>query len=155
VFGVPYALERVAWFDATLVQALTMIGFAFLFLSPFPFWLRERILARVRKKVPAPLPAALGIACGLNVLFIIVLAVAPGEVDPVPFTHGAPWPLIALLSVPFITGALALGLVARLWVAWRGREWRLSRRVHYTLVTAAAIAFLPYLNHWNLLGFKY
>jgi hypothetical protein len=28
-------------------------------------------------------------------------------------------------------------------------------RIHYSLVTLAALAFVWFLNYWNLLGFRY
>jgi hypothetical protein len=36
----------------------------------------------------------------------------------------------------------------------RGRFWSVGRRVHYTLVTLAALAFAWELVYWNLLGFR-
>ncbi len=34
------------------------------------------------------------------------------------------------------------------------RYWNPGARVHYTLVTLAALAFIWFLNYWNLLGWR-
>jgi hypothetical protein len=33
--------------------------------------------------------------------------------------------------------------------------WGIGARVHYTLVTVAAVAFVWFLNYWNLLGWRF
>ena len=38
-------------------------------------------------------------------------------------------------------------------VAWARRDWSLTRRVYYTLLTLSAVAFLVWLYRWNLLGY--
>ena len=40
-------------------------------------------------------------------------------------------------------------------LAWKDRLWGLTGRVHYTLVTVAAVAFVWFLNYWNLLGWRF
>jgi hypothetical protein len=35
------------------------------------------------------------------------------------------------------------------------RRQGLAGRVHYTLVTVAAVAFMWFLNYWNLLGWRF
>jgi hypothetical protein len=46
-------------------------------------------------------------------------------------------------------------LVVFLLLSWRHRYWNLANRLHYTAVVAAAILMVPFLYHWNLLGFWY
>ena len=55
---------------------------------------------------------------------------------------------VALL-VPHV-GAMAL-LIEATW-AWWHRYWGVLARVHYTLLTVAAWAFVPFLAYWHLLG---
>jgi hypothetical protein len=66
-------------------------------------------------------------------------------------------PPISLLSTFRVAGALVLvsgmGAIAMLaWTvgAWRQRAWGLVGRLHYTLVAAAALYFVWYLNRVNL-----
>jgi hypothetical protein len=40
-------------------------------------------------------------------------------------------------------------------LAWKNRYWGIAGRGYYTLVTVAAVAFVWFLNYWNLLGWRY
>ena len=62
--------------------------------------------------------------------------------------------MLALLALPLVTTALTLGMVAAAVQAWRRRSWNLAARLHYSLVTLAALAFVWWLNYWNLLGYR-
>ena len=48
--------------------------------------------------------------------------------------------------------AAAVGLVVFTVLAWKDRYWGTPGRLHYTLVTLAALASIPFLHYWNLLG---
>ena len=63
--------------------------------------------------------------------------------------------VLALLVLPLVTSVLALGMVVAAVQAWRQRHWHLVARLHYSLVTVAALAFVWWLNSWNLLGFRF
>ncbi|MGB7876324.1 MAG: hypothetical protein WBL25_18210 [Anaerolineales bacterium] len=38
--------------------------------------------------------------------------------------------------------------------AWGNRWWKVSTRVHYTLVTLAVLGTTWWAYYWNLLGFR-
>jgi hypothetical protein len=44
-----------------------------------------------------------------------------------------------------------LALVCFTALAWRWRFWSLPGRVHYSLVTVAALALAAWFEHWNIL----
>ena len=54
----------------------------------------------------------------------------------------------------FIAGVLTVGAIAFTVLAWKDHYWSALRRVHYTVVSLAALAFLWFLNYWNLLGWR-
>ena len=56
------------------------------------------------------------------------------------------WLAAAVLTVPLLVFAV---------LAWKSVIGGPASRIHYTLVTAAALAFVWFLNYWNLLGFRY
>jgi uncharacterized membrane protein YuzA (DUF378 family) len=60
-----------------------------------------------------------------------------------------------VLSVWLAAAVLTLGLLAFTVLAWIKRYWGRVSRIHYTLVTLAAVTFVWFLNYWNLLGFQY
>ena len=57
---------------------------------------------------------------------------------------------LPLLAIP-LTGAMIF-FTAR---AWRRHFWRRRGRIHYTLGTVAAVAYVPFLHYWNLLGYRF
>jgi hypothetical protein len=91
----------------------------------------------------------------LNLLFLIglvsLVSVSPTEAD---FIYTIPAWLIAMLAVVLIAAVMALGSTAFAVLAWKNGYWSLIGRIHYTLVVLALLAFVWWLNNWNLLGFK-
>jgi hypothetical protein len=57
---------------------------------------------------------------------------------------------VGVLSAVLTVGALIYGVLA-----WKRGYWGIAARVHYTLVTVAALAFVWFLNYWNLLGWRF
>lgn len=60
------------------------------------------------------------------------------------------WRFVQVGSVLVVL--LGLGMVASGMPIWCRQLWSLARRVHYTLVTIATVAFVWFLYFWNLLG---
>ena len=58
-------------------------------------------------------------------------------------------------SIALVASALAITSFAFGILAWKQRYWSFAGRVHYTIVTLAALTFIWLLNDWNLLGFKF
>jgi len=54
--------------------------------------------------------------------------------------------LAAVLTVPALVSMV---------LAWKNSYWGIAARAYYTLVTIAAVAFVWFLNYWNLLGWRY
>jgi len=50
---------------------------------------------------------------------------------------------------------LIVAMVILTVVIWLRREWSLAWRIYYSLVTIASIAFIWWLNSWNLLGWRF
>ena len=66
------------------------------------------------------------------------------------FAQGnVPW-LGLLRVIPILLVALTIGAVAFTVLAWQRRYWQVAGRVHYTLVTLAAVAQLWFLYNANL-----
>jgi hypothetical protein len=55
-----------------------------------------------------------------------------------------------VLALPVLSTALTVAALVYTVLAWQDRFWRLAGRVHYTLVMVAAVAFVWFLNYWNL-----
>jgi CubicO group peptidase (beta-lactamase class C family) len=61
-------------------------------------------------------------------------------------------PLMILTQVARVGVLLALAMVALSYFVWRGKYWSLAGRIHYTLLTVAAWAFIGFGLVWRLLG---
>jgi putative Ca2+/H+ antiporter (TMEM165/GDT1 family) len=59
------------------------------------------------------------------------------------------------LVMPLVFVGLTATLVVTTALAWRHGYWRLRRRLHYTLVALAAVAFCLFFYTWNLLGWQF
>ncbi len=87
-------------------------------------------------------------------LTLIGLAVAL-QVETYEFVYGVPPVVVGLLCGPFITTALTGLLPIFMAQAWARNYWSRAGRLHYALVTLAALGFIPFLIYWNLLGFRF
>ncbi len=99
-----------------------------------------------------------GVLCALNVLFLIglmlfLIGLMPTTGDLV-ILHNVPPLLTTLFTLALVCAVLTVGIIICTILAWWGRFWSARRRVHYTLVTLAALAFVWGLVYWNLLGFR-
>jgi len=90
--------------------------------------------------------------CVLNLLFIVGTALwgnPPTELHDVT--------LIAkiVLGLGVVAAVLTIGAVVFSVLAWKDRYWGIVARLFYNLVTLAAVAFVWFLNYWNLLGWRF
>ena len=90
------------------------------------------------------------LVCGLNLSFIIGMLLIVGEL-----VYETPKKLALLLCIPIITSVLAIGLPVFAILAWMNPEWSFIEQLDYSLVSLTALGFIPFLNYWNLLGFRY
>jgi hypothetical protein len=154
------AYEKVAWYDDSNFNYALLGACVLLFLSTL-IWPFRAIFNRglERPKQDRLAGAARRLAGGssmLNLLFMIGLvslfSVSTTEAE---FIYTIPTWLIAMLAVALVAAILALGSAAFAALAWKNGYWGLSGRVHYTLVALALLAFVWWLNNWNLLGFRF
>jgi hypothetical protein len=74
--------------------------------------------------------------------------------NPVPlFGVSLIYKFVLVLGV--LSAVLAVGALIYSVLAWKYTYWGIAARVHYTLVTVAAVAFVWFLNYWNLLGWRF
>jgi CubicO group peptidase (beta-lactamase class C family) len=76
-----------------------------------------------------------------------------GASDPQRLVYGTPREMRYLLLVPQACAILAAIVLLGSIVAWGRGYWRISGRIHYTLVALAGIGFVWFLHYWNLLTF--
>ena len=70
------------------------------------------------------------------------------------FVWGVNDEIVGALNSIYLPIFLALPLPIFAGLAWGNRWWKVSTRVHYTLVTLAVMAVIWWADYWNLLGFR-
>jgi hypothetical protein len=60
------------------------------------------------------------------------------------------WTVASPLTI--VVALLVLAMIVFTVLAWAQRFWRLTGRIHYTLVTLTAVGFVWFMSFWNLLG---
>jgi CubicO group peptidase (beta-lactamase class C family) len=152
-----FAFEKLPWYATPRFSMGLLLGCVLLFLSVLPVALISLVSSRRHRDRPPVgrrARVARGVLVGLsatNLLFVLGTAL---WFNPVPvFGISATYKLVLGLGAlsPVLTIAAILGAVA----TWRNRYWRIATRVHYTLVVVASVAFIWFLNFWNLLGWRY
>ena len=69
--------------------------------------------------------------------------------------YGMPPAMDLLLWIPTIQVGLLIALLAFTVQAWRKRYWGLLGRLHYTVITLAALAWMFFAVQYNLIGHLY
>ena len=91
---------------------------------------------------------------GMFMLFLArCFGVLLGGVTP-SFVWGVTPEMVEALQSMYLPVMLALALPVFTILAWVKGWWKLSARVHYTLVTVAVFAGIWWAHYWNLLGFR-
>ena len=54
-----------------------------------------------------------------------------------------------------MSAVLTAGALVCMVLAWKNSYWGVAFRAYVTLVTVAAVAFVWFMNYWNLLGWRY
>ncbi|MGH8187721.1 MAG: hypothetical protein ACREUC_14260, partial [Steroidobacteraceae bacterium] len=151
---VSIASERIAWYESSTLHAFIIGLGVLLFITVTVSAVRQRrndaaLAGGVRWARPA-----LALTGVLLLLFLIGIALilAGGFTDLI---YKIPTKLYVVLTFPLLAVPLALACVYFAVSIWRGRVWRFGTRLHYTLATLSAVAFLFILNYWNLLGYQF
>lgn len=149
--------DRLRWYGNAPVQAIQFIVFAVVFLVGAAAGLVR--LVRGRHRDPAPTvtrsrkwltPVATGVSV-LNLALLtglVVLALGlANQLEP-----GYPGVLNWLPLVGSLSVGLTLTLLALLGARWRAPSDSRRKRIGRALFAICAIAFVPFLHFWNLLG---
>jgi len=96
---------------------------------------------------------SLGVAAA-NLLYLIFAAVIIASYG-VELYEGIPTIFGVNQTLTVVALLLTLGMLWHAVKAWREGYWRLGRRIHYSLVTAAAVYLAVFFYYWNILGWQY
>jgi len=154
-----FAFDKLNWYETPGFDMALLLVCVLAFLSMIPVVLiralRNRRLHGDRKPAPRAARVAGWIILGisvLNLLFLVGLALWGMPPSPV---H--PLTLIAkiVLGLGVLSAVLTAGALVYAVLTWKNSYWGVAFRAYYTLATVAAVAFVWFLNQWNLLGWRY
>jgi CubicO group peptidase (beta-lactamase class C family) len=145
--------SKLRWFESPpfhyALLALSILFFLIALVSALRHWKSDK----------AGPPAArwarrnLGLLGALNLAFLVAfVSVFAAGLDDIVFA--TPKGLYAVLTLPLIglaLTALAVVLVVRV---WREKHWTRGSRLYHTAGVVSAVAFVWFLNFWNLLGYR-
>jgi hypothetical protein len=90
---------------------------------------------------------------GLNLIFVILFVSALSIYEET-LASDVPTALYLTMILPNIAVLLAIGMVWCAVKCWQDAYWRLGRRIHFTLVTLAAVYMSWFFYYWNMLGIQ-
>jgi CubicO group peptidase (beta-lactamase class C family) len=153
-----FGFEKLSWYEAPGFNMALLVGCVLAFLSAILAAVVRAMRNRRRSGERSPAPAGLRRAewillgiCVLNVLFVI------GSLlwnNPRP-SFGVSPIFQVVLGLGILSALLTAAALIYTVLAWKNRYWTTAARSHYTVVTAAAVAFVWFLNYWNLLGWRF
>jgi CubicO group peptidase (beta-lactamase class C family) len=154
----PATFEKVLWYERDVVQlgliALLVVTFLSVLVWPMASLIRRLRKWQARDPRPARVARLLAFLLSLlNLVFVAVFAATLLQGLSGSSTYPPPW-FLALLVIPVSTAVLSIIVFVFAALAWKNCYWSLVGRLHYSLVTLAALAFVWLANYWNLLGFK-
>lgn len=150
------AAERQTWYRHSLLHWGVLAGSMTLFLTAVLFW---PVIAFAVRGLHSPKIKRTRFSALLSILAWLLSALSIGflggmliaMMDPDQVVFGLSPTVKALLVMAPVCAVLAALAVLCCLVAWIRGYWRLTGRIHYTLVALAGIGFTWFLYYWNLL----
>jgi hypothetical protein len=131
--------------NLALIATVLVLGAAAWLVWPFS-WLRHRGRIASRGEARATLLAVLTSASIIAFCVVIGTAIA----DTRELIYGLPQTFEQALWIPVVLIPLLLLQLLYASRAWVGGFWWVTRRIHYTLLTLAGIAFVVWAFYWHL-----
>jgi hypothetical protein len=130
---------------------------ALLFSSALLVWPFAGLVRRRRANAGRGHPGrgALLAAVSLCLAFLVGFGWSFSQTDFQEFFKGVPAPIGLLLALPLLAIPPTVLTVFASVRASQTDRGSVVGRIHYSLVSAALVAFLLVLNNWNLLGWRY
>jgi CubicO group peptidase (beta-lactamase class C family) len=153
LFWGPFAYFKLHWYESPLLHLGLWAASLLLFTSGWIAWPLAAWRAR-RRGMPTPQPLARGLAAGLGLLVIgllawfVTLMLGFGTTYAYPAAAAALITRLLWLAVPLTLAVLVLAIRS-----WFRRDVSWVWRLHYNLITLASAALLWSLHFWNLLAF--
>src|SRR5215218_4022124 len=153
-----FAFEKLKWYGTPAFNMALLLGCVLMFLSMIPVvlirFIRNRRLSSDRIPASRGARVAYWIILGISVLNLLFVVGTVKWGNQPNVLSGTSMIYKIVLGVGVLSAVLTVGALLYSVLAWKNSYWGIAARVHYTLVTVAAVAFVWFLNYWNLLGWR-
>jgi CubicO group peptidase (beta-lactamase class C family) len=152
--------EKIPWYETIVFQFWLAVFCIVLFLSacfilPISHWLGRSSKQKTPTRITRFAFWNAGLAGGLYLFFLVGSGLALWLIGAWKLAYGIPAIVNAFLYLPPIATGLTIGLLFFTVLAWRNQYWSRSTRIYYSLITLAALIFIPLQLYWNLLGTQF
>jgi hypothetical protein len=157
-----FALEKLRWYETPGFNMALLQSCVLIFLSVIPVALIRAI--RNRRPTGNRKPAFGGAhmagwiilaISALNLLFVLGTLQWANTFQTYGVSLGVPMFYQIVLGLGVLSAVLTVGALIYAVLAWKNSYWGIAFRAYYTLVVFAAVAFVWFLNFWNLLGWQF
>jgi len=156
-----YAEVKLDWYETTGFNMALLQGCILIFLSMIPVtavsFIRNRRLSRDRKPAPRGARVAHWIILGISVLNLLFLIGIYWGIQQSTSNILLSLSLFKkiVLGLGVLSAVLTVGALVCTVLAWKNGYWSIAGRAYYTLATVAAVAYVWFMNYWNLLGWRF
>jgi hypothetical protein len=154
-----FAFEKLNWYETPGFNMALALGCVLIFLSMILVaairLIRNRRLSGYQTPGPRGVRVAYSIIVGICVLNLLFVAGTVLWGNQPNVLSGTSMIYKIVLGLGVLAAVLTVGALVNSVLAWKNSYWGITARVHYTLVTVAAVAFVWFLNYWNLLGWRF
>jgi CubicO group peptidase (beta-lactamase class C family) len=136
-------------FFAKILPGISLL----LFLTVWVGWMyRRKEFKTMSSGERTAVKMSMGVS-GLNLIFVILFVSALSIYEET-LASDVPTALYLTMILPNIAVLLAIAMVWCAVKCWQNAYWRLGRRIHFTLVTLAAVYMSWFFYYWNMLGIQ-
>jgi hypothetical protein len=154
-----YTMVKLAWYETPGFNLMLLMGGVLVFLVMPAVTvirgIRNHRQGGGRKPTPRGARVATGIIVGLCVLNVFFTAGTMQWIMQPSELHSPLLIFKIVLGLGVVSTLLTVGALAYCVLAWKDRYWGVAFRACYTLTTVAAVAFVWFLNYWNMLGWRF
>jgi CubicO group peptidase (beta-lactamase class C family) len=146
------AYVKLAWYETPAFMTGGAVLLLILQLWTFGLWsfyAFRHVRRRSRQNTPQLLARLM--AVGMSLCLLVYSSVLIWLCMTNTFCYGLSTGFSVLLAIAYLGILLLLGVWLFTLFAWKDHYWRLSDRIHYTLVALSGVALLWLLYHWHML----
>jgi CubicO group peptidase (beta-lactamase class C family) len=153
-----FAFEKLEWYEMPGFNIVLLLVSQLIFLSNLIVALvraiRNRRTNDSQSRMSRGARVAQWIIVGISILNLLFVVGTVLWGNPAPL-FGVAMIYKIVLGLGVVSAVLTVGALVYTVLAWKKSYWGVASRLYYTLVTVAAVAFVWFLNTWNLLGWRY